>query len=807
MHMLRRSRNSRIRDLQNRLAESESRFRGIIERNADGVIVLDREGIIRFVNPAAERLMGRDRRDLVGFPFGFPVAGKDAVELDLVMAGGGTAVAEMRVVETEWEELPAFLVSMRDVTERKETEERLKGSLAEVERRRLETEALLECAHAILRHRDFEGAAREVFDAAKRVIGAESGYVALLNEEGAENEVLFLDSGGRPCHVDPALPMPVRGLRAEAYRSGKAVFENRFDESEWTGLLPDGHVRLENVLFGPLMLEGRAVGLIGLANKAGGFTSRDAELAEAFGEYAAIALLNSRNLDRINRSERRYRSLFETSREGIAFLSLEGRIQEANRACQEMLGYSLEELRGMHYLELTAEPWREMERTRVEGKVLQEGYSGEFEEEALRRDGTPFPVAVRRWLVQDDKGRPVRMMALLQDISERKRMESRIQQAHKMEAIGTLAGGIAHDFNNILGIIVGNAELALTDPVLQESTEKSLDEIRTASIRARDVVRQILTFTRYSDPILEPVRMDVLVEEGMRLIRSTLPTHVEIEVSLPDEPSTVAADSAKVHQILINLCTNAFHAMRRDGGRLSVRLENVRIDTPGTHEDPALKPGPYVRLEVRDTGHGIPPEIQDRIFDPYFTTKDVNEGSGMGLSVVQGIVKSHGGGISVRSRPGSGAVFTVHLPRLSDEERKAEEEDARPGPGEGERILLVDDEASLADVGRSMLERLGYRVSALTDSVKALRAFEGNPDGFDLVITDQSMPGMTGADLAREILRRRPGKPVVLCTGYSDLVDPERARQLGVRSFLLKPFSYDQLADVVREALAESGSA
>ncbi len=804
MQMRWRTKGTRERELYDRLEESESRFRSVIEKNADGVIVLDREGIIRFVNPAAEWLLGRDRRELIGTLFGLPVGGEEPVEVDLVPADGRSAVAEMRVVETEWEERPATLVSVRDVTERKATEERLRRSLAEVERQSLETEALLDCAHAILRHRDFEGAARAVFDAAKRVTGATSGYVALLDEEGGENEVLFLDSGGLPCTVNPHLPMPIRGLRAEAYRSGKAVFENRFEETDWMRFMPEGHVRLENVLFGPLMLEGRAVGLIGLANKAGGFTPRDAEMAEAFGEYAAIALRNSRNLDRINRSEQRYRSLFESSREGIAFLSLDGRIEEANRAYQDMLGYGLEELRGRHELELTAEPWRKMERA-VGEKVRLEGYSGEYEKEALRRGGAPFPVAVRRWLVKDGEGRPVRMMALLQDISERKRMEARIQQAHKMEAVGTLAGGIAHDFNNILGIIVGNAELALSDPMLQGGTQMSLEEIRTASIRARDVVRQILTFTRYTDPRLEPVRMDVLVEEAMRLVRSTIPTSVDIQVDLPQEPAVVAADSSKVHQILINLSTNAFHAMRESGGRLAVRLENVQIDPPGLLEDPDLEPGPYVRLEVRDTGHGIPDDIQKRIFDPYFTTKDVDEGSGMGLSVVQGIVKSHGGGISMRSRPGAGTVFTVYLPRVLDADPRAEAAASRPGPGGGERILLVDDEQSLVDVGRSMLERLGYRVEALTDGVGALRAFENDPDGFDLVITDQSMPGMTGADLVRAILKRRPEKPVVLCTGYSDLVDPERARQLGIRAFLLKPFGYDQLADTVQEALADSG--
>ncbi len=798
--------DARVRELEERLERSESRFRSVIEKNADGVIVVDREETIRYANPTAEWLLGRRRSELIGSWFGLPLAGDEAAEVDLVLGSGRSAVAEMRVADTEWEGRPAYLVSMRDVTRRKETEKRLRTTLAEVEQRRTETQALLDCAHAVLQHEVFEDAARAVFEAAKRVTGATSGYVALLNEEGDENEVLFLDSGGRPCTVDPSLPMPIRGLRETVYRSGKADFENGFQESPWVRFMPAGHVVLENVLFGPLVLEGRVVGLIGLANKEGGFTRRDAEMAEAFGGYAAIALWNSRNLERIHRSERRYRSLFETSREGIVFVSLEGRIEEANQAYQDMLGYDLDELRHMHFLELTAEPWREKERALVEEAVQREGYSGEYEKEVVRKDGTRFPVTVRKWLVRDEGGEPVRMMSLLQDITERKRMEARLQQAHKMEAIGTLAGGIAHDFNNILGIIVGNAELALVDSKLDRSTEASLQEIRRACLRARDVVRQILTFTRYTDPELEPVRLDALVREGMQLVRSTIPAGIDIRVELPDEPMTAAADSAKVHQILINLCTNAAHAMREKGGRLTARVQGVRVESGAGNEEPALEPGEYVRLTVEDTGHGIPPEIRERIFDPYFTTKDVDEGSGMGLSVVQGIVTVHGGAVTVESRPGEGSVFSVYLPRIEHQDDEPRRAPAVSHRGAGERVLLVDDEQSLVDLGRAILERLGYRVDAVTSSVEALDTFERDPEAYDLVVTDQSMPGMSGAELAEEILKRCPDKPVVLCTGYSDQVDSERARQLGIRAFVLKPISVRQLADTLHRVLNGGGA-
>ena len=793
-------------DLRRRLEESEARFRNVIEKNADGVLVVDVDGRIEFANPAACRLLGRSRDELTGIHFGLPEAGSDVAEIDLFPGGGRARIAEMRVVETEWKGRPAHLVSMRDISERKQTEKTLRESLKEIAQKRTETEALLACSRAILSYRVFEDAAKAVFRMAKRVIGAQSGYVALLNEDGSENDVLFLDSGGLPCTVDPALPMPIRGLRAEAYRSCEAVYDNRFAESDWVRFMPPGHVRLENVLFAPLVLEGKAAGLIGLANKDGGFTPRDARMAAAFGEYAAIALRNSRTLDELHRSERKHRSLFETSREGISFVSLAGRFETANPAYLDMFGYSLDELRKKRFQDLTAEPYRELEQTLIEDRVLKSGYSGEYEKECVRKDGTVFPVNVRRWLVRNEEGTPVRMMVQLSDATERKKMEFQLQQAQKLEAIGTLAGGIAHDFNNILSVILGNIELAMLETPSQGPAQKSLKEAITASLRARDLVNQILLIARRKEQQLVTISLGPAIKEAMKMLRSTLPTTVEIEQHIEEDLPWALADPSQIQQIVMNLCTNAAQAMEKRGGLLEVCLDATELHGVEAARLGDVEEGTYLRLRVRDTGPGMPPDILDRIFEPYFTTKDVGEGSGLGLAVVHGIVRARGGAVDVQSQPGRGAVFTVYIP-ATEQPEPAKVVSEAPVPAQGkERILFVDDEPSLMELGRKMLERFGYEVETKTCGTEALEGFRRAPDRFDLVVTDMTMPRMTGDRLAREILSIRPDTPVILCTGYNKQISEEEARKIGIRAFVMKPLTSADLASTVRRVLDETSS-
>jgi nitrogen-specific signal transduction histidine kinase/CheY-like chemotaxis protein len=340
---------------------------------------------------------------------------------------------------------------------------------------------------------------------------------------------------------------------------------------------------------------------------------------------------------------------------------------------------------------------------------------------------------------------------IVRDITERQHLEGQLRQLQKMEAVGTLVGGIAHDFNNILAAILGYTELALSKIARRSLSKRYLQEVLTAAKRAKNLVQQILAFSRRTEAERRPVRLVPLVREALSLLRASLPSTIEIRQYIDKEAGTVLADPTEVHQSLMNLGVNAEYAMRRTGGTLEVRLEAVEVDPAMAAAYPHLRPGAYVRLTMRDSGHGIPPDIMERIFEPFFTTKGIGEGTGMGLAVVHGIVTSYGGAIMVKSAPGCGTTFTIYLPRL---DQAVEDEAALPEPipaGSGGCILLVDDDEGLVRLGREVLALLGYDVVAYTSSREALEAFRAAPERYDLVITDQTMPQMTGETLTQEL--------------------------------------------------------
>jgi len=389
---------------------------------------------------------------------------------------------------------------------------------------------------------------------------------------------------------------------------------------------------------------------------------------------------------------------------------------------------------------------------------------------------------------------------IISDISDRKQMESQLQQSQKMEAIGTLAGGIAHDFNNILAIILGNAELASDDVPDSNPASEHLKEIHLASLRAKDMIHQLLAFSRKSDEESKPIDIAPITKESMKMLRSSIPTSVEFKQHISDNACNVMCDAAQINQIVMNLVINAAHAMSEKGGLLEMTLENIILQEEKICFDWVLSPGPYVRLRMRDTGEGIEPEIMERIFDPYYTTKEVGKGTGMGLSVIHGIVKKHGGGIRVDSELGKGTVFEIYFPAL---EETAEEEKEPEGEikGGSERILFVDDEESMVNLNRQHLERLGYDVKSTTKPLEALEWFRADPDQFDVIITDMNMPRMTGDRLAAEVLEIRPHMPVILCTGYSERMSAKKAEALGVSKYIEKPIALRNLASSLREVL------
>ncbi|MGD9187160.1 MAG: ATP-binding protein [Desulfobacteraceae bacterium] len=405
-------------------------------------------------------------------------------------------------------------------------------------------------------------------------------------------------------------------------------------------------------------------------------------------------------------------------------------------------------------------------------------------------------------LANDDLRQKIRAHKQLD--KEKKQLQSQLRQAQKMEAIGTLAGGIAHDFNNILAAILGHTELALMQLDQKDKAQRYLSEVLNASDRAKDLVAQILSFSRQSDSELRPLQISSVIKEALRLIRSTLPTTITIKKKIQDRQSIVVGNATQIHQILMNLCTNAAHAMKGEGGTLTVELNAIDIQINAVGQPPSyppsLGPGQYVQLSVIDTGHGITGHLRDRIFDPYFTTKDKGVGTGLGLAVVQGIVQSHGGAITVESVTGEGTRFDVYLPRATIEV-KSEIKTLKIIPDGNEKVLFVDDDVTLADLGGKLLSTLGYRVTTQSDPRKALELFRESPNGFDLIITDMIMPGLTGDTLAREITKHRPEIPIIACTGFSDLVDADQLAKAGIRGILRKPITIYQLGQVIRQVL------
>ncbi|MCP4576750.1 MAG: PAS domain S-box protein [Deltaproteobacteria bacterium] len=383
---------------------------------------------------------------------------------------------------------------------------------------------------------------------------------------------------------------------------------------------------------------------------------------------------------------------------------------------------------------------------------------------------------------------------------EKEEIQAQLRQAQKMEAIGTLAGGIAHDFNNILMAIMGNADMALHELPEQSPARYSIEQISRASDRARALTMQILAFSRQSKQAQNPIRVGLVVKEAMKLLRASFPAIIEIRQKTEAVEDTVLADPTQIHQVVMNLCTNAYHAMNRQTGVLDVSLAPVDIDSESASKVPDLQPGSYVKLTVSDTGTGMDPDVMERIFDPYFTTKEKGTGTGMGLAVVYGIVKGHGGAITVESEPGKGTRFDLFFPLIEHDAGPASET-FEPAPTGNERILFVDDEESLADLGKRMLQHLGYEVDVRTSSIEALEAFRTKPERYDLVITDTTMPHMTGPELAGELMRIRPDIPIILCTGFSEMITEDKAKDLGFKAFVMKPVSMRGIARTIRQAL------
>ncbi|MGD1968622.1 MAG: response regulator [Desulfobacterales bacterium] len=379
--------------------------------------------------------------------------------------------------------------------------------------------------------------------------------------------------------------------------------------------------------------------------------------------------------------------------------------------------------------------------------------------------------------------------------------ERQLQQVLKIQAIGTLAGGIAHDFNNILFPIVGYTELTMDEVPEDSVAHNNLEEILKAANRAKELVKQILTFSRQSGQERKPVEIQQVIKEALKLLRASIPASIEIVHDIDENCSPVMGDATQIHQIIINLCTNAYQAMQDGGGKLEVILKEKYIGYQQTTQKIGMQPGKHVQLLVKDEGCGMDASVLERIFEPYYTTKEQGKGTGLGLSVIHGIIKNHRGDITAASKPGKGTVFTVYLPVIEDGDVKEEFEPVNGTEKGTERILLIDDEEQIVSMERQMLENLGYQVTSRTDSGEALKEFSKHPENYDLVITDMTMPRMSGDELAKKLLDIKPDIPVILCTGFNEDITEEKALEMGIQKFIMKPVIKNDLATTIRSVL------
>lgn len=493
----------------------------------------------------------------------------------------------------------------------------------------------------------------------------------------------------------------------------------------------------------------------------------------------------------------------ENASMGIFRVADDARILEVNAHGCRTLGYSREELLGMTIFDIdpgfTLEKWTAHRRKLAEERVRV------VQTQHRRKDGTLLPTEVNVNHIEKDGQRfSYSFVTEISERLEREKLEARLQQAQKMEAIGALAGGIAHDFNNILSVIIGNANLLELSEEMTLADKPYLQQILIASDRAKELVQQILTFSRRGEQQRLLVHLKSVIKETLTFLRATLPSSIDVRQNIKDA-GPILADPTQMQQVLMNLCTNASHAMEdMETGMLEIGLGRVLLTEDDTRFEPDVDPGKYVKLMVADTGKGIDPFVRQRMFEPYYTTKEQGKGTGLGLSVVHGIIKSHGGFIKVYSEPGKGTSFHVFFPVATEGNKADAGVTEKRLPTGSETLLVVDDEKYITDMTQKMLERLGYRVEARTSPIEAIEAFSANPGRYHAVITDMTMPQMNGVSMAKRLLEIRSDIPILLCTGFSDQANEEKARAAGIREFAFKPLALSSLANALRKMIDEA---
>ncbi|MEN6320749.1 MAG: PAS domain S-box protein [Syntrophaceae bacterium] len=748
------------------LRESEEKYRLLVENASEGIFIAE-GGFLKFFNQVMIQMLGYSEEEIKSFPFTQLIYPEDremvlerhvkriegqeippVYSFRFVTKNGDIRWAEIHAVVITWEGKPATLNFVSDITDRKQVEDALRDS---------------EERYKNLVEKSFAG-----------VYVVQDGLFVYLND----NAALF--AGYKPDELIGKRSDGIIHLE-DLGRTKKQVAKMLRGENvspyEFRIVTKDGQIRWIMETISSIQYDGKKA-ILG----------------------NSMDITNRKQVEeKLRESEERFRALSENAPDIIYTMNLLGAITYVNPSWKRIFGHDEKDVLGHYFIDFAREEDKRIYKNLFKGIRDEEKAVNNYIGVMLTENGKERIFNMNSAFNRDSEGHIIGVVGSMKDITELRSIEKKLSQAEKMEAIGTLAGGIAHDFNNILGAILGYTQLAL-DASDEERQKRYLNQVMKSGERAKNLTSQILTFSRQDQQERSPIEVGGIVKEAMKLLRSLLPTTIEITQEIEPKPSIVISNAIQIHQVLMNLCTNAAHAMRDTGGVLHVCLEHIQLPSG---KDPIivdLQPGSYIRLIVRDTGHGIDPSIMDRIFDPFFTTKKVDEGTGLGLSVAYGIVKSHGGTINVQSTLGRSSTFSVYLPRIEDAEEKKIEA-PQPILGGSERILFVDDEPYLAEIGKEGLTKLGYEVTVRTSSIEALQAFRTCPERFDLVITDMTMPNMTGIQLAAEILKIRHDIPIILCTGYSEIIDEEKSNKYGIRAFLMKPISLEEIARTIRKVL------
>ena len=769
-----------------KLQESEERYRSLIDFSPLPILVTQEEKIV-FVNPPMTRLFGLSGKSEIIGSSPYDWIHSNYIETahqrryQVLEEGETTELAELLLVGQDGREIlvlastsriiyngkPATLSAFQDITERKQAEDLLKKTLEDS----LIFKAAITQIPVGVAFADKNLNLNFCNPAGLGMRGGEINDLIEIPKEAYSNwQVLKLD--GEPYEIED-LPLV------------RAIVEEKIIREEFIVKHADGSDHICDATAAPIF-------------------DNDHKLISGLVIFPDITE-RKKIEEALRKSEESFRIVFERSTIGKSLTSPDGKLIKVNQAFCDLVGYSYEEMHQFNFANITHSDDIAESRECIRCLLANEQTSYRMEKRYIHKNGKAIWTDVSATLLKDNDEKPLYFITSIIDISNRKhaeeekiKLEFQLQQAQKIESIGTLAGGIAHDFNNILFPLIGHTEMLLDDIPEDGSIRESLNQIYSSSLRARDLVQQILAFARQEKNELKLMKMQPIVKEAMKLIRSTIPTTIDITQDLHPNCGPVSADPTQIHQIVMNLVTNAYHALEENSGEIKVGLKEIELGEDD-FINPGMSPGLYACLSVADTGMGMNKDVMSRIFDPFFTTKE--KGTGMGLSVVHGIVKQMNGDIQVYSEPGKGTEFRIFLPIVKSADEKQTTQTNLLIIGGTERVLLVDDEEAILKMEKQLLERLGYQVTSRNGSIEALEAFSASPDKFDMVITDMAMPNMSGDKLSVELTKIRPDIPVLLCTGFSETMTEERAASLGIKGFLLKPIIMKDLSYKIREVL------